>query len=434
MTVFLAILTLLLAGGLLFFLGVSICREGLKVSTVFLTIMVLSNVLGLTLMPLILEQDLLNTGNVLLPFSPEAYMRQVASAIIFLAGSFCFLYASSVTTCLPIPSPVRWENSLTRSFVGTAIFLVGFGLWMKYMIYGAGLNLALSTNFYVLDFSKAAANRAEVREGLQTGQGYYSALLGSYAVLPLSVAVLRLRGWQNRYFLTLWTIGLILSMLFAVSLRQKAPLIMMFFVYGGIISTGYQGYGRLWRNMARPSTWWGIVLGIITIFAGLGVFYQMTEGETFILSMQKSIARVFITPCASAHLWYIVFPSQLPFQGLFGIFSIQSPFAADSSVTIIDVALQSTGSPFSANASFLAVAWSGFGYLGVVLATGVLLLCLHLIDNYLAPLRGSYRTLCFALLVPAFTMVSSASLFDVIAVGAIPVALAFALLLRCRII
>lgn len=432
MIALLAILNLFLSLGLLYILYKWILQQGLGVSTVSLLVIVLTNVIGLSFMPFVLEGGKLNTGNIALPFDPDAYVRQVLSTSIFLLASYGFVCFSPRRLRLLAHPAMKRRNHLVTWIVGTLMFLIGLGLWAKYMLYGVGLSLALSTRFDYFDFSLAAAHRAEVRQGLQVGQGYYRALVASFSVFPLSVAVLRLLGRRNVYFLAVWALGLTLSMLFAISMRQKAPPLMMILCYGGIIAAGKLESSRIWQRLAKWMNWRILLVGLSAIILVCTLFYLITEGETFAVNMQKTIGRIFVTPCASAHLWYIVFPSQLPFRGIPGVFFI-SPFSADSSsVTVQDISFESTGALYSANASFLAMGWSGWGYLGVALSTAALLLILRLMDNFTASLFGLPRILVFCLLIPAFVILTSSAWLDIIGIGSVPAVIAFVIFLRIR--
>jgi len=105
-----------------------------------------------------------------------------------------------------------------------------------------------------------------------------------------------------------------------------------------------------------------------------------------------------------------VFPDIFQFRGLSNSFNIDlmSNWSRSiSDVTIYDVADISLGSPSSVNVSFLAVGWSGAGYLGVVLVS------LILWD----------RLLVLALSIPSLGQLVSSSLVGFISSNAILVPL-----------
>lgn len=429
---FLALLNLLLSTVLFVVLIRNITRHGMRIGTISLLIFVITNVIGISFVPVILKEELLITGSVMLPFQPSAYSTQVISAAIFVLASFCFLHVSHYD--LKLPSHVNKNRYFPGYlwFVGGGIFLIGVALWLKYMLFAGGLNIALNTKYSFFDYNQSAASRAEVKEILQTGQGYYRALIASYSVFPLSAALLRLFGRRKAFFLFIWTAGMALSLLFAVSTRQKAPPIIVILCFIAILAVSESQNVRI-KNSLQKRRRKRVVIGIVAIFLLSSIFYYVTQGESFAISMKKVILRIIVTPAASAHLWYIAFPAGLPFQGISNVFLIQPPTANDSSaITIQDIAFETTGGSFSANASFLAMGWSGLGYIGVFLSIIAFLTLLRIMDLATCRLNGLAMKLIFCLMIPGFPPLTSSSLGDMVLIGTIPAILFFVFLLRVQ--
>jgi|GEM_PF-6709021 len=429
----LALLNLLLSTVLLVVLIRNIVRHGMRISTISLLVFVITNVIGISFVPIILKKELLNTGSVMLPFQPGAYTAQVISAAIFVLASFCFLYISHHDSKLPSHLEMKRKMPGYLWFVGGFVFLIGVALWLKYMLFGSGLNIALSTKYGFFDFSQSAASRAEAKEILQAGQGYFRALIASYSIFPLSVAMIRLFGRCKVFFFFTWTTGTILSLLFAVSTRQKAPPMIVIVCFIAILAVSEKQNARI-KDIVRKRRRKRIVIGIVVVFLLSSFFYYVTQGESFVISMQKVILRIFVTPAATAHLWYIAFPARFPFQGISNVFLIRSPTANDgSAITIQDIAFETTGSVFSANASFLAMGWSGLGYIGIFLGIIAFLSFLRIMDRATCRLNGLPMKLIFCLMIPGFPPLMSSSLMDMVFIGTIPAILFFALSLRVRI-
>lgn len=125
-----------------------------------------------------------------------------------------------------------------------------------------------------------------------------------------------------------------------------------------------------WRTLL---TWSAVLLAGVLVFRAT---VQSEIGEAAFLLF----ARIFVAPGAVSGGYFMLFPDFFAFRGFEGIFMM--PVAGDT-VDFSMISLASTGIDSHANASFVATAYSAFGFPGVALVSGTLTLAAFAIDCYL---------------------------------------------------
>jgi hypothetical protein len=167
------------------------------------------------------------------------------------------------------------------------------------------------------------------------------------------------------------------------------------------------GRARRRRAYRRGMPWKTILLG-----TALGsLVFKSFSGDTFTEAVFGLLARALATPGAVTATYYVAFPSVFDFRGWPGV--LMMPLAGESvdyttiSLTLLD--LDST-----ANASFVAIAYSGAGFAGVFVASVLVVLLAFLVDLALLGVPGSLAT---ALVV--------SNLFGIMALSSGPFLVAF---------
>jgi len=405
------VLNLLFSFCFLLFAGLSLRRVGLTVSGLLALVFAASNVVGVSALRIVLETGVLITGNVDLPFSRDGLIRQSLSYWLICLIWCVFLLSRRPTH----PSAEKIEaRRLWEVPAWFFVLVIAVGAWAPYFIIGPGMELALSTNLLSESFSEAMEGRKMVRESLSTGQGMFSAQVSAMAFFPLVMALISVKGSKGILYWFVWLVCFTCSGLFALSTMQKSPVLFIGIQY--VLFAMIAAFPNFWLRIRIKMSY--IIVMVALALAGLTSLYQMTEGDGWGESSMKALARVFVTPAASAHLWFSTFPDDIPFRGVGGVLGVASPAAAQGGqVTIRDVALVATGAEHSANASFPAIAWSAFGYTGVVFVTLILLVSLKMIDHLAAPLGRAERFLVFILLIPVLVPLTSGAMLDILLSG-----------------
>jgi len=126
-----------------------------------------------------------------------------------------------------------------------------------------------------------------------------------------------------------------------------------------------------------------VALGVSVFFA-IALLYAVNFGLSFQDAVTSNVIRTMLVPSASETNFFVAFPGAFNYRGLSNSLDIRMNDAAEDDVSVYQVATVATGVEYSANASFLAVGWSGMGYAGVLLASVVVVGLLHVIDRMYA--------------------------------------------------
>lgn len=137
----------------------------------------------------------------------------------------------------------------------------------------------------------------------------------------------------------------------------------------------------------------GIVLLILVIGFLLGgaLIFQATLNSTIGVAFAELITRVFLTPAFTPLFYYEVVPDALPFRGILESLYIYHVRAPAWDYATFDVAHYATGRAYGANANFLAIAYTGSGFVGVFWVAAVCFGLILLLDYYLSELEPSHR-------------------------------------------
>lgn len=301
------------------------------------------------------------------------------------------------------------------------ILLKAFALfsYIRYFLLGPGLELLLSYKLFYESPSAAVADRNYVKEVLSLGQGAFLASITAYTILPVLALRSALNGKRSNF--RFWTYCL-LSAAYAVQTRQKWPIVAVILMYLSVYVISRYGISNI-RKLPLGRIAAVLVVGALILVIGT---YHFNFGLSWSDSFISGVGRVFVVPCTAEAAYFYVFPDIFQFRGLSNSFNIDlmSNWSRSiSDVTIYDVADISLGSPSSVNVSFLAVGWSGAGYLGVVLVSLILLGLLWAADTFVCKLPVRDRLLVLALSIPSLGQLVSSSLVGFISSNAILVPL-----------
>jgi hypothetical protein len=363
-----------------------------------------------------------DSGMVVYKQLESVYFRQVLSHWIFMA----VFVAAQGTRSLHLPI-----RRLVTVFKQPLLWPLALGLfalfaYTRYFAFGPGLELLVTTDLMYLSAEDAVTARTMAKESFY-GQGAYLASVAAYIVLPTLFAAYALQSkhTSSSYMLAL-SLMTCTSLAYALQTRQKAPIVIVFLTYA-LIHIAAQRHVRVrsTRNLiftrVLPVTGAGFLLSTC--------LYVFVFNMGIIDSLYATIVRSMFVPSAMEANYFYVFPELLDYRGVMASFVIRIFYpAGEPGVSIYDVALVATGNQYTANASFLAIGWSGAGYAGVFLVAIVLCLALKTVDQLMRTESTSVRGCVFALSLPPLLTLNSASLLDFFGSGGIVSSL---LLLLC---
>jgi hypothetical protein len=305
--------------------------------------------------------------------------------------------------------------------LGSAALVVALLGSVKYYMFGPGASLLSEANIFTGSFTELAAERARVRGVVEPGQGFWMA---QFSANVLGVIAGYFGGISYRRS-GLWLVGAAaaLALAFAIQLQQKAPIVWTFVVYGGLVVVNLRGNGGKWSGTR--------IVGILTVcgvlFASMATLaFVKMEGKGVQGAFRAFIERIVLVPAQSDSHYFYVFPDAMPFRGPIGTAHIDPPGLAElkGTTSIREVARQATGSEFSANASLIAIGWSGAGYWGVGSICALLWLFLCVGDVWIAKLGDDGRNVLAMVAIPGIATLSSTSFVDFIFGGGLVMPLA----------
>ncbi len=330
---------------------------------------------GVGIAPFIPIENMTYIGNpnsvpIVRSLTTDLYLRQCLSHWIFL-----IIVMVGLKLEMSWPPQQRKPAKPVRSpeFWGYSAFAAGILLSVKYYFIGPGLTILTETRLGFLSTSEAVSHRAAGSLEAGIGQGNYMASVAAYIFFPVAAALLTMKKGRTNLFP--FILCCLFSILYAFQTRQKAPLLwsVLTFVIIGIISFGSEHKHLLKRIILAG----GLIGSLGTI-----LLYVINFGQTLQSSVQGFVYRSFLVPAASEANFFVIFPDSFPYRGVAHVFNIPwGRVAQASSVSIVDIARAATGGEYSANASFLAVAWSAAGYIGILVISLVMVISLMILDR-----------------------------------------------------
>lgn len=333
----------------------------------------------------------------------DRYSSQVFSHWLFLLIASLLLLAQYRSHYTKLSN-----DGVFKHLAMNILFIFGILFTIRYMLLGPGLEILLTTQISFSSTTDAIAARSLLREKIENGQGAYLASLSSKIIFPLFAAFII--SSKNKYKYAWWGICCILSLVYAIQTREKAPIILAIILYALIF---------LWHTLSKKSKQligisqvFKIVLITSTIFFLSGTaIYSVNFGLTPAIAIQSILLRTLAVPAATETNFFETFPKDFQYRGLQKIFKM--PLAPNSTdVSIYEVATSATGKTFASNASIVAVAWSGYGYIGIIVVSLMLFISIYYLDLYLGLRNGNFHLLAMLLSIPSLLGLTSGGFAD----------------------
>lgn len=384
---------------------------------ILLAIFVGTNCIGLSVIKVILVNGALKTGNVDLPFDSAYFVWQcLAHWVFLLTGALVLRFGYSS----PEIAVGTVSLTLQRRFLGIAglSFFGGVVFYLPYMFFGPGFELLQGSQLFYADFDEASDHRREMMRSLVAGQGYFRAQIAANGLFPLT-AFFVLWSSANRWLgLSVSGCCFAMSLGFALCLRQKAPLVVTCLCYLGLVLfSGEAGAIGRTRLVEGARKYWVLLAGAAMLILG-GLYWAMEGGDVQDAG-EKVLLRNFVTPAAASHMWFYVFPERFEYRGLLESLHIVPASVSKDSITIEDVALRATGAEFMANASLIAIGWSGYGMAGVALVACCFYGVLVMLDMTVRKMPVKSQMGIIALSLSSILQLTSGSFSDFIVGGSL---------------
>lgn len=337
--------------------------------------------------------------------SVERYSSQIYSHWVFLAVATVFMASEYLNVRSSTHgSDIKFLNAISLMIGALALIFLA-----RYFLFGPGLTILLSSQIAFSSTTEAITSRSALRLQVENGQGGYMATIAAKVLLPYFAATqLHLK---SRFCKPYWFISLFLSLAYAFQTREKAPLVIALVLYIGIyfwstvIKRGLEGLNmKMYLKVGLLSVSSFYIIGALTYVVNFGLSPQVAFESIF--------ARTLAIPGATEANFFDVFPRYYDFRGLGKIFSIPLGGFNGLDISIYEIAYAATGNVFASNSSFIAVAWSGGGYLGVLAISIILCTLILLVDIKLAGLSYEIYILCIILTLPGLVGLTSGSLLD----------------------
>lgn len=408
---------------LILIVSIYILSKGIK-SILAVTILgfVLLDSLGIAFAPYLPLSDIVYLDSPLFLINEkneDYYFLQISSHWLFYLIALLLLILeifinSRYTARKPRISKIR----INYQYIAVLFLCIGLFAYFRYFILGPGLSILRSTQIQFSNTSSAIQARSELRNLIETGQGAYMAALSAKILFPLCSVIVLLNKGKAKYII--WFVCALLSLLYAFQTREKSPLVILMMLYAMIplMSIFINRADANFRFDIRKITFLFFI--ILATFYGIGtIMYSINFGLSLGDAFDSIIARTLAIPGATEANFFFAFPEKFEFRGLNHIFKIPLMGFNGDDISIYEIAYAATGNVFATNASFLAVAWSGGGYLGVIIISIILCVSLFIIDGKLRELSYQHFVSCVLLSFPAFVGLSSGSLLDYMSWGGI---------------
>jgi hypothetical protein len=412
------VIHLLLASGLLIYAARS-CYRHLTLLNSFVTVFVLCCSIGLNLLPLFPDA-------ITVAISETALHRTMVAMIIFEAFALVALVLQNeyIKSFSAKTEAVRIFPYITEAvFVTVAasvVISVFLLLWLnanqQYGLFEAYTATSESGQYYQY--------RKFVEEDVLAvrGRGTWTAKKLVINIGPIVMAVLgylaaRLRRW---WLLALLAVQGVLGVLVAGVLAHKSYLLIALFapVVGALV----------WRlDQFKKSV--AAVLFVAFCLGGVLIF-QAATGLSFVDALAEFFIRLVIVPAYVATFYFEVVPDALPFRGFVEMLYMYNSGAPVGDYSVHDVAMAAAGRVYGTNAHFISVAYTGLGFVGVLLISLLALGCVFEVDRRLLRLEKTHRIAAIVISAPAFIGITSVHFLGAIENGFMIQPLAFYLMAR----
>lgn len=300
-------------------------------------------------------------------------LRAYITMSLFMVVSGAFLFYLSRQPDV-INEPDGGLDSRLKLFMVFTL-MVGTALSLRFLILGEGMQYV----GVVLQSSEGQRAhyeaRSEVFETLiqETGRGVGGSGMAMGIFLPLAMTpaiYFIVQRKQYQYILIVLAAAVLIS-LQSLVFSHRSMLVKMV-----LIPTMLWILARYSRSIENkylaPRYLWMLLLTGVILLVVFSLVYVVSDSMDIADAFSFFAYRIFVIPASIASWYYELFPDFFPFRGLSEMFSMGTIQQTDNAgITFADVSYAICGSRFNANVSFVTVAYTGFGYLGVIMVSAI---------------------------------------------------------------
>jgi len=343
------------------------------------------------------------------------YIRHIIAHLLVQVVFITILLLAIYTTRKPsgsseADSQLRLYLNLIGKILVITAFLAGLAFYFKYFLFGPGLALLFNARLFYSSPEEAVTARSLAWSQVKTGQGSFGASIASYSIFPFLVALVALlmKEKSRTAFILSWGIFFLLSAAYAIQTYQKAPLAYVALMYGTIFALGIRPneFTMFETNRKKQKTQKKSIISFVVAGIILGVgLYAVNFGLSLADSFVSLFGRLLLIPATTESYWFLVYPEMHDFLGIW--------YAFNTNMEIIrTTAYLATGDVFSANASFVAIGWSGIGFVGVLLSGVVVGAYLILVELLAQKSPPQIRRAAMLTWLPPLFFLISGTIFD----------------------
>ncbi|WP_190761315.1 hypothetical protein [Microcoleus sp. FACHB-68] len=264
----------------------------------------------------------------------------------------------------------KYANLWFWLFLGIGVFSV-----LRFMLFSGGVSFMGSIFSSMGNLAQYYETRLEIGDALVVaGKGLGWATISTNYLLPTilftSVYYAANRKLSKKPQIIYWITFSIALALIAVLSITFAHRFMFFYVFLLIIMAvfiyKYKG------NLELYFLHWKKPYLVISIFLAIigtgGLLFSAISGGGLLEGVGLLLDRALIVPAGTSSYYYYLFPRAFPYRGILEAFQMYG-IAQNGDIGFYDVGEAMTGLRFGANASFLAIGFSGAGLLGVLLVS-----------------------------------------------------------------
>ncbi len=277
------------------------------------------------------------------------------------------------------------------------MLMAGVALSLRFLILGEGMQY-VGVVLQSSESQKAHYQaRGEVYETLiqETGRGVGGSGMSMGIFLPLAMTpamyfVVQRKKYQYGIIVLL---AVFLIALQSLVFSQRSMLINMVLI--PTMLWFLIKYSHAIENkFLAPRYVWIFILAVLIMMVVSSSVYMVADSMEMADSLSFFGYRVFVIPAGMASWYYELFPDYFPFRGLSEMFSMGTVHQTDrAGITFADVSYVISGARYNANVSFLTVAYTGFGYVGVMMVSAVVCGIAFLLDLGAWKLQSSLRAM-----------------------------------------
>ncbi|MBD2040289.1 hypothetical protein [Microcoleus sp. FACHB-672] len=294
--------------------------------------------------------------------------------------------------------PKNYKRKFKANLWFWFFLVIGIFSILRFMIFSNGLSFMGSVFSSLGNIEQYYLTRLEIGEELVVpGRGLGWAVISANYLLPM-ISFLSIYYACNRklskksqvLYWIIWVISILLMTAFYITLAHRFMIAYLLIIIAFCIFI-YRYNGNLelyFLKWKKPY----LILSIITlVVTGLGYLFSLVSGSSLLEGIGFLAERTVLIPAGTNSFYYYLFPARFPYRGLLGSFNMSGISLNSNDVGFYDVAEAMTGLRYGANASFIAIGYSGAGLLGVGVVSVVYCLIASCADRLLNRMEPRLR-------------------------------------------